>query len=398
MLFVLPFIFVIATSQLASAQKIDFRRMFKPKVDANADQTYELTDKRGPWLILCATFRGQDAARQANDLVYELRKVYRLNAYVYVKNFDISGQLKNIGFSPDKHSVEYRDGKMIPKELEIEALAGKKFQEIAVVVGDFPEMDDSRTQKALNAVKYMKPKSLDVSWNETTSQTMGQLRERVRKVSAEDVAKAKQHLERTGRKDTMQFPDWDKMGPMRQAFVIPNPLLPDEYFESQTIDKKILKYNRDLRLKYSLLKNPKPYSVRVATFRGSSTFQQNKTEKIDDKKTGKKLVIAAAKAHRLTLELRKMNIEAYEFHDRFESYVCVGGFDWVKDETKVDRNGYVQANPEIAAIIKSYGAEVSDLPQMELRNAAQPKSLPKLRSLGILFDVQPIPVAVPRMR
>ena len=51
-----------------------------------------------------------------------------------------------------------------------------------------------------------------------------------------------------------------------------------------------------------------------------------------------KLVEAAKKAHVLTVEFRKLGVEAYEFHDRCESYVCIGSFDWVAREDSGSAN------------------------------------------------------------
>ena len=107
--------------------------------------------------------------------------------------------------------------------------------------------------------------------------------------------------------------------------------------------------------------------------------------------TANKLVAAAEKAHRLTLELRKHKVEAYEFHDRYESYVCVGGFDWVargQGELKTQ-------NPDVVAVIKKFKADITDFPGMS--RAARPKVLASLRGEGIVFDPQPVPVKVPKV-
>ena len=384
--------------EIASAQ-LNVRRMFRKKVDAQEDQTYELGDQNGPWLILCASFRGEDALRQANDLVFELRKVHRLDAYIYRKQFDFSEQMQGIAYSPDKASVVQTDRGLEPQRMATKALSDEVFEEIAVVVGDFPELDDKRTQRALRTIKYLQPRSLTITPNEETSQSFGQLRERVRQIAAEQTADSRQNSSRQQRDDDVQLPDWDKMGPMRLAFVIPNPLLPEDYFQQQKLDRSIINVNQGLT--YSLLKNRKPYTVRVATFRGKSTFKTQNQGSFNINATAansepsKQLAIAAAKAHRLTNELRELGVEAYEFHDRFESYVCVGGFDWVSDPSQVV-NGREQMNPEMAEVIQSYAAEVTNF--NDIRNAAQPKSLPELRGLGITFDVQPLPVRVPRAR
>ena len=72
-----------------------------------------------------------------------------------------------------------------------------------------------------------------------------------------------------------------------------------------------------------------------------------------------KLEIAADNAHRLTEMLRKKGIEAYEFHDRFESIVTIGSFDTVGNELP---DGRIDLQPQIHQIMQTYGAERSPLP------------------------------------
>jgi hypothetical protein len=99
-----------------------------------------------------------------------------------------------------------------------------------------------------------------------------------------------------------------------------------------------------------------------------------------------KLEEAADHAHRLTEALRKRGVEAYEFHDRFESVVTVGNFE--SPGTPLP-DGRIDLRPEIYKIMQTYGAERSDLPQQG--EALKPRTLE-----GIRFDIQPMPVKVPR--
>ena len=57
-------------------------------VDADPDKAYALTEENGPWMIMACSFSGEGADKQAKDLVYELRKRYKLPAYTYVGHFD----------------------------------------------------------------------------------------------------------------------------------------------------------------------------------------------------------------------------------------------------------------------------------------------------------------------
>ena len=160
------------------------------------------------------------------------------------------------------------------------------------------------------------------------------------------------------------------------------------------IDPFVLDMNREV--KHSLLDNPGQYTVRVASFQGESYFQGEGREESDRSPSlipvfrraarPNKLEVAADNAHRLTEALRKRGVEAYEFHDRFESIVTVGSFESVGTQLP---DGRLDLRPEVYKIMQTYGAERSDC-----RSRGKPC---KPRTLdGIRFDVQPMPVKVPR--
>ena len=62
--------------------------------------------------------------------------------------------------------------------------------------------------------------------------------------------------------------------PMHAAMLIPNPLLPDDYFTRQEVDDFVLAMNADVA--HSLLDCPGRYTVRVATFTGAGTFDDRR--------------------------------------------------------------------------------------------------------------------------
>ena len=110
--------------------------------------------------------------------------------------------------------------------------------------------------------------------------------------------------------------------------VVTNPLLPHEFFAGKGVDKLVLEMNKDVP--DSLLDCPGKFSIQVATFTGTVLIDQKKVAEVEQGKPMKsQLVEAAEKAHKVTLELRRKGYEAYEFHDRDKSIVCVGSFDSV---------------------------------------------------------------------
>src|SRR5581483_6292904 len=112
-LLIVAFSTLLVGGQASAAQPwevINFKH-----VEADPSKSYELTEKNGPWLIMVATFAGDipvdnphsafnsqspapkrttvsDAEQDAHDLVLDLRKNFKLNAYFCAKTFDFSKQ------------------------------------------------------------------------------------------------------------------------------------------------------------------------------------------------------------------------------------------------------------------------------------------------------------------
>jgi hypothetical protein len=251
------------------------------------------------------------------------------------------------------------------------------FDEIAVLVGNYMEHDAPGAEEDLETVKMAKPACLGIPGRtvEKSAQRFTVLRELQRLVN--------------------QDPEKHKSGPMRRAFIARNPLLPKEFFVGTGLDAFVLNMNKGVT--HSLLDCPGKYTVQVASFRGKTQFigEKDVAQKEQHgllpvlpgfKKDHNKLEEAAINAHRLTELLRAKGIEAYEFHDRFESVVTIGSFDTVGNRLP---DGRIDLHPEVFQIMNSYGARRSPLPGQA--QALQPRSLD-----GIPFDVQPRPVLVPR--
>ena len=292
--------------------------------------------------------RRPGAEKQAQALVLELRKKYNVEAYLHRQSYDFTEPVVGLGLNP------YGGPKMM------RYANAAKFDEIAVLVGNFETVSDPKLEKLLGEIKHTRPDCLDLSKNKSTTQRFVGLRELQRRLTPD--------------------PDKKQKGPMGSAFVTRNPLLPQEYFAPKGLDPLVEQMNREVE--YGLLKNPGTYSVRVATFRGSSTMKASEADKLPSK-----LEEAAVKAHELTLLLRKKGIEAYEFHDRYESIVTIGSFDSVGTEQP---NGKTELNPAVHRLMEQYGPKQQPLP-----GQAAVGLVPRALN-GINFDVQPVPVQVPR--
>jgi hypothetical protein len=298
----------------------------RPAVNRRASD--KLTQENGPWMILAATFTGDGAEDQAQDLVDEFRQRFRMTAYAHEMSFDYSEKK-----SPGRGVDEY--GAPIRRRYQ----RGDRVREIAVLVGNYPSVDDPDAQEALEKIKTLQPNALRALDAEHTSQSMAQVREW-----------QSQLLERLGKKRDR--------GPMSQAFLTRNPLLPREYFVPKGVDDFVAKMNRGVQ--HSLLECQGQYTVKVATFRGKSILQTSTTESDkagsmwswNKKERENPLVEAAENAHLLTEELRSHGWEAYEFHDRTESIVTIGAF----ADAGRTRDGQLAPTPEMQRIVETFSA------------------------------------------
>ncbi len=329
----------------------------RKSVEADPDQSYELTAQNGPWLILCASFAGPQAEQQAQELVMDLRTNLKIEAFIFRQHFDFTKPEEGLGLDRfgAKKKMRYQNG--------------TKFDEIAVLAGNYNSVDQPELEKMLKTIKYYKNDAIDPTKNKDSNQQLARLRSAFRAMNPSDENK--------------------KKGPMGSAFVTRNPMLPEEFFAPKGLDPFVVDLNKDLP--NSLLNNKGTYTVRVASFRGVETMQENEYEKLTQtskKGAMSKIDEAALKASKLAKALRDQGVEAYEFHDRTESIVTIGSFESV-GEPRAD--GKIEINPEVHRIMQSYGPITEALPgQKQL--AVKPRTLE-----GISFEPQPLPVRVPKV-
>jgi hypothetical protein len=326
---------------------------FAKKVEADPQKTYEVTEEHGPWMIMATSFSGIGAEEQAQELVLELRKSFNLEAYQHRRTFDFTEPVIGHGLTPQGEPKKMRYRQNV------------RFDEIAVLVGHYARPDASEIESTLYKVKYARPNCLDLSKRSQSSQRFAGLRAIQRRIHPN--------------------PEKRQRGPMGNAFVTRNPLLPEEFFVAPGLDSLVLEMNQGVE--HSLLDCPAKYTVKVATFRGEMTMDLSKMEAQPKlfRTQPTKLEQAAEKAHLLTKALRAKGVEAYEFHDRFESIVTVGSFQSVGSPRD---DGKIEIDPAVHAIIETYRAEKQPLGTMV---GLKPQTLN-----GIAFDIQPQPVEVPR--
>ena len=171
------------------------------RVEADPKQPYPVKDDNGPWMIMTSSFSGLNADKQAHDLVIELRQRYKLEAYVYKKEFKLDDPNGDRGTNPlGAPRWQYKKFK---NSTEIE--------QTAVLVGNYHSTDDPEAQATLKKLKYAEPDCLKPTADKPTSQTLAALRT-IQKMILPDESEKK------------------RQGPMSHAFVTTNPLLPADYY------------------------------------------------------------------------------------------------------------------------------------------------------------------------
>ncbi len=249
------------------------------RVEADPQKTYALTEKNGPWMISVCSFSGDGAEQQARELVLELRKRYKLPAYRYVKKFDLGKETYGAGID--------RFGN--PQKMKY--ARGSQLQEVAVLAGNYPTVDDPEAQEMRDKLKFYEPECLKLAPNKKTTRTLAALR--------------------WFQKEVLPAGDENKKkGPMGQAFITTNPLLPKEYFAPTGLDDLVIKANDGVT--NCLLDCPGKFSVQVAHFTGKVVIKPNEIKAIENgqKEMESGLAKAAYMAHRLTEALRMKGYQA----------------------------------------------------------------------------------------
>lgn len=330
------------------------------RVEADPEKPYKLTEDDGPWLILAATFSGDGAEDQARDLVLELRQRYKLPAYVHKMRF-------NLDDDPDGRGLN-RFGQ--PTKWTYRR--GSEIEETAVLVGDFPSIDDPEAEATLKQIKFARPDCLEIKKGKRTNQSLAFVR-------AVQTAMLKPGNDKRNR------------GPMGHAFMVPNPLRKGQFSAKNEVDPLVVQMNQTVPrhvdgIHYSLLDCPGQYTVQVAHFVGKVIVDQDEIRKIEmgqKRMPESKLDQAADMAHRLTEALRKKGYEAYEYHDRKASIVTVGSFDSVGAPRP---DGKIEIDPTILRIMETFKGK-----QPPTGGPTTAQSI-----VGIPLDVQPQPVIVPK--
>ena len=340
------------------------------RVEADPAKPYTLKEEHGPWIIMACSFNGENAQKQAHDLVLELRKRYRMEAFVHRMEFELddpNGNVQPIFASPHRHQYQMvtRKSQGLPRRGDQGNRRGR---------GQFPR--DRRSRRPAGPAKTEVGRSRVPPFQpETQSRSLA-----VWRSLQASVTDLPQYIE--GRKQT---------GPLAHAFITRNPLLPEDYFAPKGgVDELVLKMNKNV--KHSLLDCPGKYTVQVAHFTGEVIINQNEIRAIE---TGAKAgpgIDQARPGRRRRKGPRT---------DRSLADQGLGGLRVPRSQRQPGHGGQLrvrrhaapgrQDRNQPAGPSNHRGFSRKPLNVTGGPGAMQPQSL-----VGIFFDVQPIPVEVPK--
>ncbi|GDY07491.1 MAG: hypothetical protein DWI21_16435 [Planctomycetota bacterium] len=256
------------------------------KIEAIKGKVYKLDKQHGPWMVMVASLSepppearidGPNMKEAANSLVFELRKK-DIPAYIFVQEEEIQPL-----------STFKRGDKVVRREVK------SKDNRICVVAGNYGSSEDRIAQKTLNWIKKFNPKELT---------------------------------------DHAVFhPTPGRPGPLSGAFLTINPMLSAEEASQQKIDPLLVRLNAGRR--DSLLANTGKYTLVVASFRGKSQLLSKPSD--EEFEISRSLDDAGHQAEVLCYALREQKLhfgrqfDAFVWHDRDRSLVCIGSFVSDKD-------------------------------------------------------------------
>ena len=278
------------------------RNIGKNTVEADPNKEYRLTEMEGPYLIFAAALSGHTARQDAHRLVLELRSTYRWHAFVYEKQFE---------FDASKDFRQARNPHTGRRAVYMNPGSGTEY---AVVIGNFPSLEDRQFERTLAEVRKAQPETLKDKGSTT---------------------------------------------PFSMAFGLLNPMLPDDH-QRNGVDEFIVSINKDRP--YTLLRNPRRYTVQIATFTGHTEYVHSVAassvlERLAsaNPKRMTNLEKGEQAAAKLCKALRERGIDAYEFHERHGSIVTVGSFDQFEQRLP---NGAARYHPAVQQIIDRYQGQL----------------------------------------
>ena len=281
-------------------------------------ENYLLQKEHGPFMVAAYTYRGPDAAKQAQILATELRKEYGLPAFIWLARVQpYHSNIQGIQPTAPPHA---RNGDLAPPERY------RMYDEAAVLVGNCKTIDES--EKLLHQVKKIRPECLYEYQNFYLHRRGKGLS---RAMLTTNPFQASQNL----------FPGTGPRPagmPAKQGEAFDPWVVLQNYENTPKVDDLIRRINKG---PYSIFKNPSEYTLQVAEFGGRIAVmvssEKGKGDAPVDESVlrGSPLASAADDAEKLADALNKCKslggVRAYAYHSRTSSFVTIGGFNSPQD-------------------------------------------------------------------
>lgn len=285
-------LFVAAASLALSIPAAGQQSLFQlpaQRQTGESKEDFPLTEQPGPWMVKVCSFSGTGSLAYANLVARELREKHKIDAYTY--RYRAEG-------SDDRPTKEFLDAfeKRYQVRPRVGVLNTRPPENWVVLAGDFDAADSADAQRMMKKIKRIETKAIPLDvWKE----------------------------QRPGK------PDASYARPYTNPILIRNPLGPKamaDGIDNETA-KMLLALNAEEPL--SVYNNAAPLTIMVKQFQGKAVFEKKNQKKdwkeslFGDKNTLEK---AGHDAILLADHLRKLGVEAYVFHGKFASVVCVGGY------------------------------------------------------------------------
>jgi hypothetical protein len=267
---------------------------------------YPVTPEAGDWMICAASYMGPNAPELARQLVLEIRNKHHLPAYT----FNYGEQARR------RYTQHWENLRRRFPGLPVRRRTVRMPDQVAILIGGYADLESA--SQDLKRVRGFPLPHLDLGPNKSAYDLMS---------VAEPDPKLKVMR-------VKQAP----VNPFKNAFTTRNPTLPQQAAAKPKFDPfwKVL----NAKEPYSLLKNPKPWTLVIKEYKGSVVVKpevgSNKILNalgLGKQKTGEGIAVAGRQAYELAKLLRhpSLGFEAYVFHTRTNSIVTVGGFDGLDD-------------------------------------------------------------------
>jgi hypothetical protein len=267
----------------------------------------------GPWVVCAAHYAGPDGFELARQVTTILREKHRMQAYIFSHGDE---ERRKQDAEWDALKQRYPGAQLRRRMYRIE-------EQYAVLIGGFK--DFAAATAALPRVRHLPMPTLSLKSGRTAYEYL-------------------HYTEPTPDKRGMVTKK-SAVNPFTQALVVRNPTSPPEATAKPKWDPFWQKLNE--AEDYSLLRNPKKYTLLVKQYAGASSIQTSGSTPAASKSSGGGLLgmiglgarqitpleASAAQAHELAKFLRnpQFGFETYVLHTRTGSLVAVGGFEGPND-------------------------------------------------------------------